>query len=178
MSTRTELRTSDATPDSLAAVQRKTCPTIVCPSTAAFEIRALTLDELAADEALPDDLLRVALVESHAPGGVSAEIAAAAGRDDVDEARRLSRALLELRDRIVHKAVVKPALTLAQVKKLDPYDKAMIVEFAQRQRSIDAAGREVGADTLDTFRRVCAFLARTEDRAPRKELLLELADLQ
>lgn len=176
--TRKSLRASDPTPDTLAEIQRKAQFTITCESGAHYEIRAVTLDDLATDDGIPDDLIRVALLESHQAGGASVDIAAQLKKGDLDGARELAASLGALRDRIVLRAVVSPKLKPADVAKLDPFDRQTIAQFAQRQRNVDAAGRQVGADTLDTFRRTCAQLARGEADEARKGLLLELADLQ
>lgn len=165
-------------PDSLAEVKRRARFVVTCTSGASYELRALTLDDLAAEDALPDDLIRVALLEAHSPGGVSGAIASHMQHDREDDAMKLSADLLKLRDRLVLKAVVTPKLKPADVQHLDPFDRHEIAEFAQRQRNVDAAGRQVGADSLDTFRRACAQLARAETDEARKGLLLELADLQ
>jgi hypothetical protein len=123
-------------------------------STANVTIRPLTLDELAAQNGLPDDLLRVALLEQ-IPGGVVAEIADKIEKGDAASlaaAKKLSDDNLKLRDRIVLAAVVAPKLTARDLAGLDPFDKAEIAGFAQRRETVDAAGRRVGADALDTFR--------------------------
>lgn len=167
--------------DTLADVKRKALFTITAPSGAVYTLRALTLDDLAAEEGLPDDLLRVVLLDAHKPGGVSAEISSAVtkrGDDGLAEARKLSSSLLEVRDRIVVAAVAEPKLKPADVKQLDPYDRQMIADFAQRRVNVDASGRQVGADTLDTFRAVCRQLARAQADEGRKQTLLELAEIQ
>jgi hypothetical protein len=112
------------------------------------QIRALTLDELAAADGLPDDLLRVALLEQ-VPGGVVAEIARQLEEGDpgsLAAAKKLSEDNLKLRDRIVLEAVIAPALKPKDLAELDPFDKAEIAEFAQRRRTIDATGRPLGSD--------------------------------
>lgn len=176
-------RPSEPTPDTLAEVKRRARFVVTGHSGATYELRALTLDDLASEDGIPDDLIRVALLEAHTPGGVSAEIARALHDETEHEdgssvAAKLSADVLRLRDRIVLRAVVKPELKESDVADLDPFDRHMIAEFAQRQRNVDAAGRQVGADTLDTFRRACRELARAETDEARKAVLLEMAELQ
>lgn len=127
------------------------------PTGAKIVLRTLTLDELAAIDGLPDDLLRVALLEM-TPGGIATEIARLVRRhegseDDtsVEEAQKLSQANVQLVNRLVQAAVVEPALTLEQVETLDGFDKAMIAGIASRRIGFDAAGRRVGVEPLDTF---------------------------
>lgn len=142
-------------------------------------LRALTLDELAAAEALPDDLLRVVVLDQM--GALMKERARLLNTGkpaDAAEERKLAAATLEVRDRIVLAAVVAPKLTAKDVKDLDSFDKEEIAEFAQRRRNVDATGKEVGADRLGFFRTTCRILGRSETDPARKALLMELADLQ
>jgi hypothetical protein len=168
--------------DTAAAWRAKSQMQVTCPSGAKVVIRALTLDDLAAEEALPDDLLRVAMIEAHYPQGISGEIASLAYKGDpksLAEVRKLGVANLAVRDRLVRRALVKPEMkTDRDLMGLDPYDKAMIAAISQRQLNVDAAGRKVGADTLDTFRATCEVLAKYEADESRKKVLLELAEIQ
>lgn len=146
--------TTEFRPSSLADWKKSSTIDVVLGSGAHVTIRPLTLDELAANGALPDDLLRVAMLEQ-IPGGVVSEIAEQLQKGDPDSlkaAKKLSEDNLQLRDRVVLAAVVAPKLKPADLQHLDPFDKSMIAEFAQRRRTIDAAGRRVGAHALDTFR--------------------------
>lgn len=139
---------------SLAEAKRNAQVDITCPSGTKYTIRPQTLDELAAEDGLPDDLLRVALLEM-VPGGVVAEISEklrAGDPESLASARSLSQDTMGLRDRIVLSAVVAPALKAKDVALLDPFDKAMIAAIAQRKLSEDATGKQVGADPLATFR--------------------------
>ena len=123
------------------------------PTGAQMVLRALTLDELAAIEGLPDDLLKVAMLES-TPGGVAGEIARVLQKDSdtsLDEAHKLSQSTAELVDRLVLAAVVEPALTAEQVTTLDGFDKAMIAAIASRRIVFDAAGKRVGVEPLETL---------------------------
>jgi hypothetical protein len=169
--------------DTLAAWQRNSLIHATGPSGTVFVLRALTLDELAAEDALPDDLLRVALLEwsREVTGGVMGEMSANLKKgtpEALTAARKLSQDNLRLRNRIIVRALVKPRVTEKDLVKLDPYDLAMIAAISQRQVNIDAAGRRVGADTLDTFRAACQILARSETDEARKAVLLELSEVQ
>lgn len=141
-------------PSSLADWKKRATMDVTLTSGANVTIRALTLDELAAANGLPDDLIHVALLEQTA-GGVTGKIAEHLDRakpTDLADAKKLSNATLQLRDRLVLAAVVAPKLTAKDLAVLDPFDKAEIAAFAQRRLTVDAAGRRVGADALDTFR--------------------------
>lgn len=145
---------SDWKPSSLADWKRRATMDVTLSSGARVTIRALTLDELAANDALPDDLIRVAMLEQ-IPGGVVTEISEQLKKGDADSlaaAEKLSKDNLALRDRVVLAAVVTPRLAAKDLNGLDPFDKADIAAFAQRRLTVDAAGRRVGADALDTFR--------------------------
>lgn len=123
------------------------------PSGMRVVLQTVTLDELAAEDALPDDLLRVALLEA-TPGGVPAEIARqlASGDGSLERAQQVSRDAVALRDRLVLRAVAEPELTDDDVEALDGFDKAMIAAIASRQTEEDAAGRRVyGDQPLATF---------------------------
>lgn len=139
---------------SLAEAKRRAHVDITCPSGARYTIRALDLDELAADGGLPHDLLRVVLLEM-VPGGVVSAINDKLVKGDaesLEQARKLSQDVVAVRDRIVLHAVVAPALKEKDVAALDPFDKDMIAKIAQRRLAVDAEGKGVGADPLATFR--------------------------
>jgi hypothetical protein len=117
-------------------------------------LRTVTLDELAAEEAIPDDLLRVALIEM-TPLGVPGEIAREIASQDAgaqERALKLSRDAVALRDRLVLRSVLEPRLTADDVADLDGFDKAMIADIASRQTVEDASGRRVyGDQPIATF---------------------------
>ncbi len=141
---------------SLAEAKRGRLIDMTGPSGARFTLQTLTLDDLAAEEGLPDDLLKIALLEM-IPGGVVAEIMSKVGDPKtLKEAKKLSEDNVRLRDRLVLRAVVAPKLTANDVKVLDAYDKEMIAQICQRKVTLDAAGRRVGADALTTFRELAS----------------------
>jgi|SRR5581483_3324073 len=157
MSTITEKQqsaTSEWKPSSLADWKRRATMDVTLGSGARVILRALTLDDLG--DALPNDLVRIALLDQ-IPGGVVSQIAMHldAGDDEaLAAAQKLSDDNLRLRDEIVLRAVVSPQLRPKDLAELDPFDKAEIVEYAQRKRVVDSAGRRVGADALSTFRTI------------------------
>ncbi len=124
------------------------------PSGMKVVLRTVTLDELAAEEALPDDLLRVALIEM-TPLGVPGEIARELAQDTeeaLERAQKVSRDAVVLRDRLVLLAVLEPPLTAEDVAGLDGFDKAMIADIASRLTVEDAAGRRLyGDQPIATF---------------------------
>lgn len=150
---------------------------VALPSGATVTLRALTLDELAAEDALPDDLVRVAMLNMR-PGALAMQLAEHVNAGDREKADELSRANLDLRNRIVLAAVVDPKITADDLADIDPYDKAMIAQLAQRLIDTDAEGVRVGADSLEPFRRGAAQLASVEADEARRALLLELAEVQ
>lgn len=126
------------------------------PSGMRVLLRTVTLDELAAEEGLPDDLLRIALLEK-TPLGVPGEIArelAPKTDEGLRNAEKVARDLVDLRDRLVLRSVVQPPLSADDVAELDGHDKAMIADIASRQTVEDAAGRRVYGEqpALATFR--------------------------
>lgn len=133
---------------------------VTLPSGMQVEIRPLTLDELASQEALPDELLRVAFL--HTAGAFEAtlgEILSKQTPESLEEATKLSQESLRLRDRLCLAAIVGPPEVADALKAdpsaldlVDPFDKAMVADIAQRQLAEDAAGRRVyGVQPLATF---------------------------
>jgi hypothetical protein len=137
---------------SLAEAKRNTQIDITAPSGTQYTIRPLTLDDLASENGLPDDLLRAALLEM-VPGGLVMEISEKLRLGDTESlqaARKLSQDTVRLRDRIVLRAILAPAVKEKDLPALDPFDKEMIAAIAQRKLSEDATGKKVGAQ-LATF---------------------------
>jgi hypothetical protein len=138
---------------SLAGWKQRRYALATLPTGLKVRLRSVTLDELAAEEGLPDTLVRVAVLEQ-LPGGAVAEMARdmVAGPEGIARTRELSRDVLALRDRLILRAVVEPALEQADLADLDPFDKGMIAALASRERDDDAAGRRVwGVEPLNTF---------------------------
>lgn len=162
---------------SLDEVEQLSLMHVTGHSTARYTLRAVTLDELFAEEAVPDHLIQVALLNMR-PDGLVRQMAAHVAAGEQDTADELSRSNLELRDRLVLRAVVDPPLTAEFVRdKMDAYDKAMIASLCQRTSDVDADGKKVGADRLDSFRRVVAELAAAEADEARRKVLVELSEI-
>lgn len=160
----------------LEEVQQLALMHVTGPSTARYTLRAVTLDELFAEEAVPEHLIQIAMLNM-TPGGLVRKMAEHVAAGEPEQADKLSRGNLELRDRLVLRAVVDPPLTEDTVRTLDLYDKAMIAQLCQRLTDIDAEGKKVGADSLDQFRRVAAELAAAETDKARREVLVELSEV-
>lgn len=144
----------EAWASSLAEAKRNARIEITAPSGTRFTLRALTLDDLAAEDGLPQELLHIALLEM-TPGGVVAEIANKLRKGDpesLEQSRILSANAAALRDRLVLRAVIEPSLKASDLAALDPFDKIEIADIAQRKKVVDAAGKQVGADALARFR--------------------------
>jgi hypothetical protein len=136
---------------SLAEAKRNATVNMIGPSGSKFSVRPLTLVELAAEEALPDDLFKVAILEQ-VDGGVVAQqigLLQKGNAEALEESRKLSRDTLELRNRIVLKATVAPALKPSDLKLLDPFDIDAIARVAQHRLTVDEDGGLV--DPLATF---------------------------
>lgn len=168
---------ADAWADTLEEAKAKTLMNVTLPTGARFTLRAVTLDELFAEDAVPEDLVQVAVL-SLQPGALVRRMASHVDEGDTDAADKLSRDNLALRDRLVLRSVVAPTIDEADLAELDPYDKSMIAMLAQRLIDTDAEGRKVGADSLATFRSACVELAGAEADEARRALLLELAEVQ
>lgn len=127
---------------------------VTLPSGMHAVLRTVTLDELAAEEAIPDDLLRVTLIEM-TPGGVPVEIARQLAQQDdgaLERARKLSHDAVALRDRLVLRSILEPAVTEDDLADIDGHDKAFIAGVASRQIVEDAAGRRIyGDQPIATF---------------------------
>lgn len=170
-------KTNGGGSDSLAGWKARSLMRPTLPSGTKITMRALTLDELFAEGAVPEDLVQVALLNMQ-PGALIRRLAGHVAADEREQADKLSRDNLALRDRLVLVAVVAPKLSEADLAEIDPYDKAMIAQLAQRLIDTDAEGVKIGADSLDAFRRVCGELAGNEADEARRTLLLGLAEVQ
>lgn len=139
---------------SLAEAKRNATVDMTGPSGTRYTVRIMDLDDLIAEEALPLELVHVALLEK-IPGGIVKEIAdklRLGDKETLEQSRELSLNGARLRDRLVLRSVVAPALKPADLEALDPFDKSMIAEIAQRLVVVDAEGKQVGADALAQFR--------------------------
>lgn len=118
------------------------------PSGARVPVRTVTLDELIADEAMPEDLIEIAVMEN--TGQTVVEMMRELERDGKERLRKISRDILLLQHRLCVRAIVADDPE-AVVAELDEYDRAMVAELAQRKIVSDAAGRRFGADSLARF---------------------------
>lgn len=165
----------------LAEWKKRSRMEVTLPSGSTVVLRTLSLDELAANDGLPNDLLHVAYLEQVAPGGSALTIAQkfeAGDSKSKADAKRLADARRDLVNMLVLAAVVSPKLTAKDVSDLDPADREMIADLTQRRTNVDAAGKQVGADMLDSFRSAAAILARAESDPARKAVLLGLSETQ
>lgn len=162
----------------LAEAKRGALIDMTGPSGTRYTVRALTLDDLVAEEALPDDLVRVALLDM-IPGGVVAEIMTKLqDPKSLKEAEKLSQDTVKLRDRLVLRAIVAPKVAARDIAGLDPYDKELIAQIAQRKVVLDAAGRRVGADALETFRALAEEWSVDPDSQAFASAVRKVAGLQ
>lgn len=117
----------------------------------------VTLDELIALDAFPDDLVYIAVLE-HA-GATLPEMARElrdGGENGADRVKEMSRDLLKLRDRLCLLSLQKGGYQDGDAElvfeRLDSYDRAYVADLAQRRVVVDAAGRRFGAQPLSHFR--------------------------
>lgn len=117
----------------------------------------VTLDELIADEALPDDLLFAAVLDA-ANETVPEMVREVRSEDDghTERVRALARDRLAVHDRLALRSLRKGGYpdghADAVFERLDAYDRQLLAHIAQRRVFVDAAGRRFGADSLTQFR--------------------------
>ncbi len=143
-------------PSSLAEAKRNAVVNMTASSGTRYAVRPLTLDELIAMNGMPDDLVRVALLDNIKIGreqsALTLEIGEKLRKGDkasLAEAQQLSRGLVELRNRLVVAAVQAPKLKPKDLDDLDSYDLDEIAAVAQHRLLVDEEGRLV--DPLATF---------------------------
>lgn len=143
-------------PSSLAEAKRNAVVNMTASSGSRYAVRPCTLDELIAENGMPDDLIKVALLDSIKVGRDASELTIeisaklrAGDKASLAEATKMSRDLVTLRDRLVVKAVQAPKLKLRDLAAIDPYDLDEIAAVAQHRLLVDEAGRLV--DPLATF---------------------------
>lgn len=121
--------------------------TITCPSGVRVKIRIPDLSALMAGKAVPENLRGAALIDL--AGGL------AAMERDEQGIPKLSDDVLkgetDLRFWLVREAVVEPALTEDDVRRLPVEDRDLIVALAQRQTAYDALGVRIGVSPLALF---------------------------
>jgi hypothetical protein len=123
-----------------------------------------TLGELIATGELPERLLELALLEYGDPGrsyrliGAQAEQALDEQKSDEerqaakDRADQFGRDLATLNRELCALALVEPKLTAEELSEVPLQDLEMLAGFINRTVVMDAAGRRIGIEPLDTFR--------------------------
>ncbi len=135
--------------DSLKDIQQNREMNVTLLSGAKVTLRTVTLDELAVEDAIPGDLLEVAILDS--ADLLLPRMLEEIRNERVDELQRLSARMVDLADRVALKAIVAPQPAEKVVAALDGFDKKMVLEIAQRKRSTDAVGKVVAAQALGDF---------------------------
>jgi hypothetical protein len=143
-------------PSSLAEAKRNAVANFTSSSGTRWSVRPMTIDELLALNGMPDDLIRVALLDSVRITAQSSALTLeihekikAGDKQSLAEARKLSTDLVELRNRLVIAAVQAPKLKAKDLAQIDPYDLDEIAAVAQHRLVVDEAGRLI--DPLATF---------------------------
>lgn len=135
--------------DKPAAIVARQTMDVTLPSGAKVTLRAVTLDELAVADAIPGDLMAAAILDS--ADLLLPQMLQHSRDGKEEEQRKLSRDILEVREKLVAAALVAPEPTPELLAALDGFDKLMIAELAQRKRSVDATGKVVAAQSLADF---------------------------
>lgn len=108
---------------------------------------------------LPEELREVALVcaaHPDGPEGYFTDLAlVATRRGDMGEISKAIERGLELRRVLVAEMLVEPEITAEEIEQglFHEFDIEMLVEFAERRRSVDAAGNALPIITLDEWAR-------------------------
>lgn len=150
--------------DSPEAIKSRRLMDVTLLSGAKVTLRTVTLDELALDDAIPGDLIEVAILDS--ADLLLPEMLNHVRNQRPEEAQRLSKNAVLLADRVTLRAIVNPPVSPEVVGALDGFDKKMILEIAQRKRSTDATGKVVCAQVLDDLGDFREVGRGAEDRGP------------
>jgi hypothetical protein len=139
----------------------------VMPSGIQVTYRDLSLAEWTFLEALPTELLEMALAEWETPGAAMAHVreplrnlkekpTAKQEKDARAETERRLEALTQINREVVAHALVEPRLTVEELREVPLPDLEMLSLLVHRQLVFDAAGRRVGVAPVETFREVVA----------------------
>lgn len=121
--------------------KKKKAHPVTLPSGAVVEIQIPDLPALIAAGRIPQGLLDVA-------------VKAASGQADTNISPEQMKQQKEFTDQVVLVSVVKPEITEADLDDIPYEDKEMIVQFAMRDRDLDAVGNQLGGlQTNEQFRR-------------------------
>jgi hypothetical protein len=109
------------------------------------------LGKLIQGDAVPKELVQVALQQSLAPGEAVRKIFEQVEKGDTEETLKLAQQLDDLDKWMVSESVVKPKLTREDVDELPPGDVEMLCDIIGRRRKTDAKGVFLGVVPLDLF---------------------------
>jgi len=135
------------------------------PSGMRVSFRFPSLGEMIELEALPADLLEIAVAEWAEPGAAAqlaaqpyAELAeqdeepTEEQREQADEhARAISEKVARLNRHLVARALVAPRLTIEELARAPYSDLEMLARLINRLDPFDAAGRRIGPEPITTF---------------------------
>lgn len=126
---------------------------ITCPTGFQPTIRFPDLAALVRNDALPEQLLNVALREIIGSNEDGKRLADQIRRGELKEATTFVHELIDLQRYLAVEAIVDPPVTMEDVEqgKVPPEDLEMIREIAMRERDTDARGRIIGVLPLDAF---------------------------
>lgn len=143
-------------PSSLAGWKKVSVHTVTLPSSAVVQIKIPDLPALMAAGQIPQTLLEAAL----AAAGADPEPNKKPTQEDLQREK-------QFRDVLVQITVVEPKLSDSDIELIPAQDKAMIVEFALRQRDFDAVGDHIGgltkSEKFRRFHRLDSFDSFLED---------------
>jgi len=113
---------------------------VVLPSGTTIKIKLPNLPQMIKSGTVPNELVEVAIKS--------------ASNDNQDPTADDIKAVADFHTFLVVHTVVEPEITEADVPQLPSEDTEMIVEFATRQRDLDAVGNHIGGlDKLEDYRK-------------------------
>lgn len=118
-----------------------------------YEIRFLDLEQLIANDAVPETLLGIALREVLGDEEEARKMADQVRAGDISEATRLVKDLIALQRWLTVESIVEPLIDLHDVEAglVSARDLELLRQIAMRERNTDARGVFLGVVPLDLF---------------------------
>lgn len=151
--------TSGSWADSKTAWKKRRTHNITLDSGAQVRVTYPDMAALFQADALPAELVHVAVMDQFAPDKLRDMIG------DADKERDLLRDYYEFGVRLAHAMLVEPKLSLDEFREIPPEDVEMLRDIALRQRDTDARGVKLGVVRLDVFTTFREAHERSEDVA-------------
>lgn len=151
----THTNAPSAPPPNVGARHDRVVHTITGHFGATYKITTLGLQGLLERDALPEDLLDVAVREQFSVDGEAADMMDAAASLGRDEILQRLREFGSLQRHLAAAALVEPKMTADELAAMmdsgavPPDDVAMIASIVLRRRDVDARGVKIGVAVLD-----------------------------